>query len=371
MNDGGHHPNQGSTGITPAPSELAISTSHDVAPGIAAISSELAAVYSGNEPMTHWESEDPMRHGGRDVLEGVSAFFVGNHWHYVSMGLTQLFEKGTHLFPQHDGVSGFGFELTFRLRADPGRDAPAWPVLMLQRLAHYVYESNNLFEPGDHLHLNGPIGAVVGSHLTAVLFTPDRSLKPIHSRFGSARFLQLVGVTYDELEAVKDWRCEGFLEVMLRENRALMTDVMRHSHMLNPRFAAICREGARQEGSSHGSSYTTVVEWKDEDRLSITVGAIAVPDLLRMLTLRLPFNRPFRLHGRDQSVHFVPGLGAGWESSGNDLVLSVPWDAASAMASSLEASRGTYLWPGIPGVALHVVPTEVYGSQNELLRIIG
>jgi len=41
-----------------------------------------------------------------------------------------------------DGSSGFGFELTFRLRREPGETAPpTWPATLLQALARYVFQS--------------------------------------------------------------------------------------------------------------------------------------------------------------------------------------------------------------------------------------
>jgi len=41
-----------------------------------------------------------------------------------------------------DSLSGFGFELTFRLRREPGETAPpTWPAALLQALARYVFQS--------------------------------------------------------------------------------------------------------------------------------------------------------------------------------------------------------------------------------------
>ena len=41
-----------------------------------------------------------------------------------------------------DGPSGFGFELTFRLKRESGESAPpTWPAALLQALARYVFTS--------------------------------------------------------------------------------------------------------------------------------------------------------------------------------------------------------------------------------------
>ncbi len=377
MHEGGHHggdaPGDAIARVSTITDGMADTTTtrRDVAPGMAAIATALARVYGYGEQPTHWGTESSLRQGGDDPLEGVSAFPAGDHWHYVTYGLTELYDN-EHSFPQQAGESGWGFELTFRLARLAGEPAPTWPVGMLQRLARYVFKSSNVFRPGDHMDLNGPMGGQKRTDLNGALFTQDSQLAPIETRHGQVRFLQVVGITDDELDAVKDWRCEGFLELYARRNRLLVTDLFRSSLLTDTQFAAACREGARQEGSSHGSSFASVVQWEAfGDSLEIVVGAIAVRDLRRMLELRLPFNRPFRLHGRRASVHFVPGLGSGWQPNGRDLVLSVPWDAASSMREVLQAQRGRYEWPGMPGVVVVVKPTDVRGSRGELIRVIG
>jgi len=41
-----------------------------------------------------------------------------------------------------DEASGYGFELTFRLKREPGETAPpTWPAVLMQALARYVFQS--------------------------------------------------------------------------------------------------------------------------------------------------------------------------------------------------------------------------------------
>ena len=43
-----------------------------------------------------------------------------------------------------EGTSGFGFELTFRLKREEGETAPpTWPAALMQALARYVFQSEN------------------------------------------------------------------------------------------------------------------------------------------------------------------------------------------------------------------------------------
>lgn len=60
-----------------------------------------------------------------------------------SFGLSDLHGDGrVHDICGPDGVSGFGFELTFRLRREPEETAPpTWPATLMQSLAKYVFQS--------------------------------------------------------------------------------------------------------------------------------------------------------------------------------------------------------------------------------------
>lgn len=89
--------------------------------------------------------------GGPDPLDYISMYSnVGDpsqgippHWHYVSFGLSDLHGDGrVHDFTGPGSPSGFGFELTFRLRKEEGDTAPpTWPAAVMQGLARYVIQS--------------------------------------------------------------------------------------------------------------------------------------------------------------------------------------------------------------------------------------
>ena len=63
------------------------------------------------------------------------------HWHYVSYGLSEVGKKLTG----DPYVSGFGFELTFRLLRGAEAQAPRWPLAMLSALADHVLESGGRY----------------------------------------------------------------------------------------------------------------------------------------------------------------------------------------------------------------------------------
>ncbi|CAL8106731.1 unnamed protein product [Calicophoron daubneyi] len=76
------------------------------------------------------------------------------HWHYVTNGLSDLYGD-SRLHSQctsTDDPSGFGFELTLRVRRDPGElHPPTWPAHLLQSLARYVFRSQAQLIVGDHI----------------------------------------------------------------------------------------------------------------------------------------------------------------------------------------------------------------------------
>ncbi|GAA5048761.1 suppressor of fused domain protein [Nocardia callitridis] len=184
------------------------------APGWAAIDGALRPLYGDTEPV-RWANDQPWS-GGGDPLDGVSAYPRLDpvpHWHYISYGMTELYEKEW----DSQEVSGWGFEFTFRLLRDPGdTEPPRWPVTFAQNLAGYVFQSGKVFEPGQAIKANGPIAeGHRDSAIHAVCFTADPELGTIDTPHGGVRFLQIVGLTMPEYRTARGRRERG-LELLNR-----------------------------------------------------------------------------------------------------------------------------------------------------------
>src|ERR1700744_3389271 len=83
------------------------------APGWDAIDAACEALYPDEEPL-HF-SASTGRRSRPGFLRGISVWkrlLPVRHWHFVTYGLSELFDKVTG----DDEVSGFGFELTFWLK---------------------------------------------------------------------------------------------------------------------------------------------------------------------------------------------------------------------------------------------------------------
>lgn len=112
-----------------------------------------------------------------------------------------------------DEPSGFGFELTFRLHCSDSESPPAWPAELLQSLAGYVFSSGNLLCVGDHISWHSPLDKQE-SRIQHMLLAPDPQLLPAKSALGHIHFLQIVGVTAEEVSAAQAWNGMGILKLM-------------------------------------------------------------------------------------------------------------------------------------------------------------
>lgn len=108
--------------------------------------------------------------------------------------------------------SGFGFELTFRLLGDDP-SPPVWPVELLQALARYVFSTGNLLCVGDHVSWHSPLDKQ-DSRIQHILLAQDPQLQNTQSALGYVQFLQVVGVTSEEVSAAQAWNGMGILKLL-------------------------------------------------------------------------------------------------------------------------------------------------------------
>ena len=111
-----------------------------------------------------------------------------------------------------DQPSGFGFELTFRLVGD-SPSPPAWPAELLQALARYVFSTGNLLCAGDHISWHSPLDKQ-DSRIQHMLLARDSQLQTAQSAYGQVQFLQVVGVTSEEVSAAQAWNGMGILKLL-------------------------------------------------------------------------------------------------------------------------------------------------------------
>ncbi|MGO1073094.1 suppressor of fused domain protein [Lysobacter sp. CA199] len=356
--------------------EAESSATQDRAPGWDAINHALNRIYPRQAPR-HYGTVIGFALGGNDPLPGISAYkriTPVPHWHFVTYGFSELYEKQSD-DPQ---ISGYGFELTFRL-ADPddGAEPPDWALNFLQNLARYVFESGHGFHAGHYLNANGPIAADSDSAIRSVAFAHDPELPPIDSENGRVEFLQVIGLTNEEEFALKRWSTLKVLDVFKDYLPLWTTDLERGSLLADGDVAARLAEGSAREGSSVGMIYTDQLAWEQRKRLlrepltQVAIGARQVGELLALLPLRLPFAHKFSVVGPDVRVVFEPAARNSAEAIGDDLHLRLDERALRSLVSRLRAQAGDYEVDGFPALQLQVRKTEIRRTDGSVEQVIG
>jgi len=334
-----------------------------------AINQALDALYGEVEP-AHWGSILPWRLGGEDPLEGVSAYQNDApvpHLHFVTYGMSELYEKESDDLE----TSGFGFEFTFRLKGTPS-ETPIWVVNFLNNLARYVFETGNVFGVGHTMPLNSPIHVGSETKIRAVTFVEDPQLEPIQTPHGRVEFLQIVGLTDDELVAIEAWNAERFCELIARENPLLMTDLDRPSFLEDASFSEQVRECTLQDGSSTPAMYTPYLRYVESgEETKFVLGALMATGLSNHLLGRIPFGRDLTVYSDDFSVQFVPGDTFSFSHSEDEVQIELPKSQAHAFAKMLVPIAGTYTSDEFPNFTLIIEPTEIKDRDGNVMDIIG
>jgi hypothetical protein len=344
------------------------------APGWDAITAALRSLYDGQKEF-HYGTVLPYRLGGRDPLQGISVYRSDGsqpHWHYVTYGFSELWEKES----DNADVSGWGIEMTFRLAADKAKKPPAWPLNFLQNLARYVFETGNVLEEHHHLDLNGPIALGQKTAIHAAAFALDPQLPPLSTPNGRVNFVQCVGLTLDELEAIQDWNARGVLDLLARDNPLLVTDLKRKSVLTNPDIADAVRQGIERDGSSTGRINVNKATWRETTRagkrhLQLTVAAHIVDRLGRYLNGRLPHQRDFVLLGAKKGIIFEPGKRLTWKADDVLLTVKIPDTLVGVVAATVQPVRGVYRFPGHEALSIKVVPAEIKDGDGNVVEVVG
>lgn len=216
------------------------------APGWQAIDKALQQVYGEQEP-NHYGSIKPYLLGGPDPLDGISVYksdLAPAHWHFISYGMSELYTKES----DNPELSGFGIEFTFRLgRAATEEKPPTWVLNFLQNLARYVFQTGNVFNVGHRMDIKGPIALEHETEIRAIAFTQDPQLGAIETPHGYLKFVQIVGITLDELKIMQQWTTADLLAILSADNPLLVTDLARKSLLNEPGKAALIREKMKEK----------------------------------------------------------------------------------------------------------------------------
>jgi hypothetical protein len=261
------------------------------------------------------------------------------HWHCVTVGLADL-----------------GFELTLRLpRSKP--DPPQWAVDLLANLGAYVFRTGREFAAGHHIDLRGPMKLDEPTEITAAAIVADPGLE----MWRGVEFLQLVGLTADELELCRSWRTDAVIELLAANDPLLITRLERRSLLDDPKVREQAETGVASQGSALQELHVGTLGWERRGwrkaRLVITMGAGAATGLGPALRRKL--NRSgasFRVVGDAGEVRFLVADEARWHEGEDGIVVAVPLAAVEELAGLFSGKVGSGGLAILPGLRFVVAP---------------
>lgn len=176
---------------------------YDKTPGWNALTACFEKKYPGQKNPAHFGMYACLKPGEAGPLDGISVYNSKDYFHFVTYGLSELYEKQNG----NPDRSGFGFELTVRLKKE-GLENPALEVRhmcsLLQMVAGITANGGHQFLPGQILPISKQKGLDVNgkSNITGFITRPDEPAGLI-TPFGKVMLIQLVGVTTEEMEKMK------------------------------------------------------------------------------------------------------------------------------------------------------------------------
>jgi suppressor of fused len=261
------------------------------------------------------------------------------HWHCVTVGLADL-----------------GFELTLRLGRNDN-DLPYWTVDLLANLGAYVFRTGHQFAAGHHIDLRGPIKLDDPTEITAAAIVTDPGL----SGWRGVEFLQVVGLTADELELCRSWRTEAVIELLAANDALLVTRLERRSLLDDPKVRELAERGVAAEGSALEELRVGTLGWErrgwPKSRLVITIGAGAATGLGPALRRKL--NRAgasFRVIGDAGDLLFLVADAPRWQEGPEGIVVAVPLAAVEELAGLFSGKVGSGGLGILPGLRFVVAP---------------
>jgi len=349
--------------------------SEDEAPGWEAINRALAPIYGESEPTFHYGTLISARLGGPDPIDGISAYRSSqfrDHWHFVTFGFSELYDKEW----ENQEISGWGFELTLRVVRGTEPEPPSWVLNFLQNLGRYVFKTGNTFSAGDHMNTNGPLNlGAPESLIRAFIIAADPQLPAtMNTPHGSLSFVQVFGITLDELQAVKRWNGEKFAELASRSIPGLVTDLDRKSLLDDPAFARAAEEGIARDGSSTGVVFGSKVEFAVSrgflrgKTLHLTLSATAARELIAILSARLEHDRDFTLAGDTKAIQFERGDRFAFSDKDDTLSITLTNALMRELVATVKPLRGEY---AIDGMRVTVEPSHIRDQSGKIVETIG
>ena len=170
-----------------------------------AITKEAERIYPGQKDPKHYGALIKWRLGGPDPLDGISIYDGGDYWHFVTYGLSELYEKES----EDKEWSGYGMEFTFKLKKDKYENEEMEIKCicgLLQQIARVTFKNGEIFNPFEYLYTGQTTGidSKQISNITGFITIPDTKFQTLDTENGRVDFVEFIGATDAELKALKN-----------------------------------------------------------------------------------------------------------------------------------------------------------------------
>lgn len=162
-------------------------------------------VYPNQNNPKHYGTLISWQFGGNDPLKGISIYDGGDYWHFITYGLSELYEKKSNI----KNVSGYGMEFTFKLKKDNYENEENEIKCIcgiLQSIARITFTKGELFNTYEYLYTGQTEGIDCNrkSNITGFITVPDNKFHEINTPNGKVHFVEFIGVTDSELRAIQN-----------------------------------------------------------------------------------------------------------------------------------------------------------------------
>lgn len=170
-----------------------------------AITNECERIYPNQKNPKHYATLIKWIFGGNDPLDGISIYDGGDYWHFVTFGLSELYEKEC----ENKDISGYGMEFTFKLKKDNYEDEEGELKCLcgiLQSIARITFTNGEIFKPYEYVYTGQTEGidTKMKSNVTGFITIPDKDFQTIDTPNGKVQFVEFIGATNEELVAIRN-----------------------------------------------------------------------------------------------------------------------------------------------------------------------
>lgn len=177
-------------------------------PGRQLIETSFGNRYLNQKPRCAGRSKIEGKHDFTGKIPPIEAWYVydaGTSWQLVTVGMSDLYEKSN----PNSSESGFGFELSIRVRKRGENMPPKWPILATDRIASFAMQRETI-APGVSF-ATGPIEGAQPD-IAGFIALVDPEFQVLNGPFGKVAIVLLVGLSQSELDGIRDGKSGPLIE---------------------------------------------------------------------------------------------------------------------------------------------------------------